>query len=276
MSKKARNRVPDKKRPNGMSNKKAAVHHFWNWKNDGGTRELYLYGTVAEESWFEDELTPEAFRKELEAGSGPVTVWLNSYGGDCVAASQIYTMLVDYPYPVTVKIDGIAASAASVIAMAGSEVLMAPTACMMIHDPMTAAVGNAAEMEKAIGMLTAVKDSIIDAYELKTGLDRKALAKMMSEETWMDCHKAIELGFADGILERESAPVADIAAPVLFSQKAVDAALVNRLAASDYGSGFSGTDSAAQDAHADGIDGAFSPGFIPVKPLYERLERLRQ
>lgn len=273
MSKRAKNRMPDKRRPKGTENNKAVVHHFWNWKDDGTTRELYLYGTIAEESWFEDDLTPEAFRKELEAGSGPVTVWLNSYGGDCVAASQIYTMLVDYPYPVTVKIDGIAASAASVIAMAGSEVLMAPTACMMIHDPMTAAVGNTAEMEKAIGMLTAVKDSIIDAYEIKTGLDRKTLAKMMSEETWMDCHKAMELGFADGILERENTAVLDAVSPVLFSQKAVDAALVNRLVAADDGMCRNHPDHAG---YGNRVDGAYSPGFIPVRPLYERLERLKQ
>ena len=228
---------------------------FWNWGGDSNNRELYLYGTIAEQSWFEDDVTPEIFRKELQAGTGPVTVWINSYGGDTIAASQIYSMLIDYPYPVTVKIDGIAASAASVIAMAGTTVLMAPTACIMIHDPMTAAIGNTAELEKAISMLETVKDSIIDAYEIKTGLDRKTLAKMMSEETWMDCRKAIELGFADGILERESAgtigtvDVLSTVKPVLFSQKAVDAALVNKLAVSD---------------------------GIPVKPLYERLERLRK
>lgn len=223
---------------------------FWNWGGDSNNRELYLYGTIAEESWFEDDVTPGMFRKELLSGAGPVTVRINSYGGDTIAASQIYAMLTDYPYPVTVKIDGIAASAASVIAMAGTTVLMAPTSCLMIHDPMTAAIGNRAEMEKAIGMLETVKDSIIDAYEIRTGLDRKTLARMMSEETWMDCHKAIELGFADGILERKNtSPVIDSATPVLFSQKAVDAALVNKLALTD---------------------------GIPVKPLYDRLEQLKK
>ena len=90
------------------------------------------------------------FHDELFAGSGPVIVWLNSPGGDCIAASQIYTMLMDYQGDVTVKIDGIAASAASVIAMAGTTVLMAPTALMMIHNPMTMAYGNHEDMEKAI------------------------------------------------------------------------------------------------------------------------------
>ena len=104
-----------------MKNKK-----FWNWKNQAdGERILELNGTIAEESWFDDDITPAMFREELFAGSGPITVWINSPGGDCVAASRIYTMLMDYKGDVTVKIDGIAASAASVVAMAGTTVLMA-------------------------------------------------------------------------------------------------------------------------------------------------------
>lgn len=178
------------------------MKRFWNWETKADARELYLYGTIAEESWLEDDVTPEMFRRELMDGTGPVTLYLNSYGGDCVAASQIYTMLMEYPHDVTVKIDGIAASAASVIAMAGTTVLMAPTSCIMIHDPMTIAVGNSGEMQKAIEMLNTVKDSILMAYELKTGLDRETLSKMMTEETWMSAAKAVELGFADGILER--------------------------------------------------------------------------
>ena len=105
------------------------------------------------------------FHDELFAGTGPVTIWLNSPGGDCIAASQIYSMLMDYKDDVTVKIDGIAASAASVIAMAGTKVLMAPTALMMIHNPMTLAYGNHEDMEKAIAMLDEVKESIVNAYE---------------------------------------------------------------------------------------------------------------
>lgn len=237
-----------------------SANHFWNWAGNPDSRELYLYGTIAEQSWFDDDVTPQMFRNELMSGTGPVTVWLNSCGGDCVAASQIYSMLIDYPHDVTVKIDGMAASAASVIAMAGTQVLMAPTASLMIHDPMTAAIGNAADMEKAIHMLESVKDSIIDAYELKTGLDRKTLAKMMTEETWMDCYKAVELGFADGILERESKPIENHAKPVLFSQRAVDMALVNRLASS------AGVPTRVPVS-------AKTP--VPAKPLYDRLNRLK-
>ena len=131
-------------------------------------------------------------------------MWLNSPGGDCVAAAQIYNMLKEYPGNITIKIDGIAASAASLIAMAGNEVLMSPVSMMMIHNPMTAAIGNADEMQKAAAMLDEVKDSIINAYELKTGLSRAKLAHLMDDETWMNAVKAAELGFADGILYRDS------------------------------------------------------------------------
>lgn len=202
--------------------------HFWNWSQDGDENILYLNGTIAEESWFEDDITPALFRAELEKCSAPITVYINSPGGDCVAAAQIYTMLIDYPYDVTVKIDGIAASAASVIAMAGTNVLMSPVSMMMIHNPATVAMGDHTDMEKAIAMLDSVKESIINAYEIKTGISRKELSAMMDSETWMDANKAVELGFADGILERET-QVMNTSAPVLFSQRKADAALANRI-----------------------------------------------
>lgn len=208
-----------------MKNKK-----FWAWKNQADTeseRALELYGTIAEESWFDDDVTPQMFRDELFAGTGPVTVWLNSPGGDCVAASQIYSMLMDYCGDVTVKIDGIAASAASVIAMAGTKVLMAPTALMMIHNPITVAYGNTADMQKAIEMLDEVKESIINAYEIKTNLSRAKLSHLMDSETWMNANKAIELGFADDILE-DTKKGADIPA-YAFSGKAAEVSLMNKL-----------------------------------------------
>jgi len=119
-------------------------------------RILFLNGTIAEESWFDDDVTPQIFKDELNKGNGNITVWINSPGGDCVAAAQIYNMLIDYKGDVTVKIDGIAASAASVIAMAGTKVLMSPVSMLMIHNPMTIAFGNKGEMEKAIDMLDEV------------------------------------------------------------------------------------------------------------------------
>ena len=180
------------------------MRNFWNWvRNEDGTRTLTIDGVIAEESWFDDDVTPKLFREQLNAGNGDIVLYVNSPGGDCVAASQIYTMLIEYKGRVTVKIDGIAASAASVIAMAGTEVLMAPTALLMVHNPLTVAIGDTEEMQKAIVMLDEVKESIITSYELKTGMSRAKLAHLMDAETWMNAQKAIELGFADGILTRE-------------------------------------------------------------------------
>ena len=212
---------------------------FWKWKNQAATetapaeRTLFLNGTIAEESWFDDDVTPQLFKEELMAGSGNITVWINSPGGDCVAAAQIYNMLMDYKGDVTVKIDGIAASAASVIAMAGTKVLISPVGMMMIHNPATIAWGDTAEMQKAIEMLASVKDSIINAYEIKTGLSRAKLSHLMDAETWMDAHKAVELGFADGILGRADLPeaVEPPAVTMLYSKAAVFNSLMDKIAA---------------------------------------------
>lgn len=161
---------------------------------------LRLDGPIAEESWYGDEVTPALFLSELQKHPGDLTVWINSPGGDVFAASQIYTMLMDHKGKVTVKIDGLAASAASVIAMAGGEVLMSPTAMLMVHNPQTIAFGWKDEMEKALGVLDEVKASIINAYELKTGLSRNKISRLMDDETWMNAKKAKELGFCDGFL----------------------------------------------------------------------------
>jgi len=176
--------------------------HFWNFMDgDGdGERVLRIDGPIDEDSFWGDEITPKSFRDELEASNGPLTVWINSPGGNVIAASEIYTMLMDYKGSVNVKIDGIAASAASVIAMAGEHVGMSPTSIMMIHNPMTVATGDAKEMKHAIDVLNEVKESIINAYEIKTGLSRDKIADLMDKETWMNAKKAAELGFADEVM----------------------------------------------------------------------------
>ena len=175
---------------------------FWNFiqNEDTSETELLFNGPISEDTWWGDEVTPALFRDELSKVSGNLTVWLNSPGGDVFAASQIYSMLKNHKGKVTVKIDGIAASAASVVAMAGDETLIAPTALMMIHDPSTCAMGNKADMEKAIILLDEVKESIINAYETKSHLSRNKIAKLMSDETWLNAKKAHEMGFVDGIL----------------------------------------------------------------------------
>ena len=213
---------------------------FWKWLNRETTnketgeaeteRVLILNGEIASESWFGDEVTPAEFKKELQSGNGDIVVWINSPGGDCLAASLIYTMLMEYKGQVTVKIDGLAASAASVIAMAGTKVCMSPTSMMMIHNPMTLAMGNKEEMKKAIEMLDAVKESIINAYELKTGLRRNKISEMMTNETWMDAKKAMELKFCDEMLTRaEQDSIEEHLEPQMFEKKTMEANLRNKL-----------------------------------------------
>ena len=225
---------------------------FWNWvRNQDGSRILTIDGVIAEESWFDDDVTPKLFREQLNAGNGDIVLYVNSPGGDCVAASQIYTMLMEYKGRVTVKIDGIAASAASVIAMAGTEVLMAPTALLMVHNPLTVAIGDTEEMQKAIAMLDEVKESFITSYELKTGMSRAKLAHLMDAETWMNAQKAIELGFADGILTRETGMPDGIAInSYQFSRRAVTNSLLSKIPKTEH-------------KH-------------PSEPLYQRLNLLKK
>jgi ATP-dependent Clp protease protease subunit len=184
---------------------------FWNFARDEttGGRELYIDGDIAEDAWFGDEVTPRSFKAELFAGTGDITVWINSYGGSVFAASQIYTMLMDYQWNVTAKVYGMCASAASVISMAAGKVLMSPTAMMFVHNPMTIAFGNKSDLQKSIAFLDEVKEAILNAYEIKSGLSRAKLSHLLDDETPMNVHKAIALGFADDILvdeKRSAAP----------------------------------------------------------------------
>ena len=205
------------------------MNKFWNWsildESDEikPERVLSLDGVIAEESWFEDDVTPKVFSEELNADSGDVTVRINSPGGDVFAAAQIYNMLREYSQnkgKVTVKIDSLAASAASVIAMAGDEVLMSPVSMLMIHNPSTIAAGERRDMEQAINMLDAVKNSIIEAYRKKTGISEKALSDMMNDETWMNANMAIKKHFADGYIgEKLSTENAVMFARVPFMKK---------------------------------------------------------
>ena len=201
---------------------------FWNWVKNEDARTLFLDGPIAEETWYGDEVTPRLFKSELLSDSDDITIWINSPGGDVFAAAQIYNMLKEYPGKVTVKIDGLAASAASVIAMAGSEVLMSPVGQMMIHNPMTIAFGDTVEMEKAIAMLKEVKEAIINAYELKTGLSRAKISHLMDAESWFNAKKAVELGFVDGILFQgnEQNPNSE---GIIFSQLSITNSLLGKL-----------------------------------------------
>mgnify|MGYP000894760709 CR=1 FL=1 len=173
---------------------------FWNWVNCDEGRTLYFDGYIAQERWIEDDITPKQFKSELVETRDDISIWLNSPGGDVFAAAQIYNMLKEYKGKVTVKIDGLAASAASLVAMAGDKICMSPVAMMMIHNPATLIFGKEADLKCGIEMLNEIKEAIINAYEQKTGIERNKISKMMDAETWFNAKKALELGFADEIM----------------------------------------------------------------------------
>jgi ATP-dependent Clp protease protease subunit len=262
---------------------------FWNWiHDDSGGRVLRLEGPIDNESFWGDEITPAMFREDLEAEEGDVTVWINSPGGNVFAAAEIYTMLKDYAGAVTVRIASLAASAASVIAMAGDKVQMSPTALLMIHDPSTIAMGNAKDMEKAIETLNEVKESIINAYIAKTGLRHNKVAELMESETWMNAKKALDLGFCDEILYEGKTPEPaqepdgdpeepDKDVPVLeaqlYSTRQMGLAILNRLR----------TCAPAAEKPPDtqppaptiGMDGTTEDGAMPYQILMKQLEFLK-
>ena len=204
---------------------------FWNWvRNEGEKRTLLLDGVISDETWWGDEVTPQMFRSELNAADGDITLWINSPGGDCYAAAQIYNMLKEYPGKVAVKIDGIAASAASVVAMAGATVEISPVGMLMIHNPATISIGDTHEMERTITFLSEIKESIINAYELKTGQSRTKISQLMDAETWMNSKKAVELGFADSVLyEHREYSADDTADGLIFSRGAVTNSLLSKI-----------------------------------------------
>lgn len=171
--------------------------------------ELRIQGQIVDDEdawiyeWFnEPHASPNSFRDELANHKGKnLTVWIDSYGGDCFAAAGIYNALKEHKGNVTVKIDGKAMSAATVIAMAGNSVQMSPTAIFMVHNPLTWGVGGYAEdLRKVAGVLDTVKDSIINAYQLKTGRPRNVISDLMDNETYMSAKQALAEGFVDGIL----------------------------------------------------------------------------
>ncbi|MDR0530770.1 MAG: phage major capsid protein [Oscillospiraceae bacterium] len=204
------------------------MNRFWNFVQENNARVLYLQGAIADETWFGDEVTPAAFKSDLASGAGDITVIINSPGGDVFAAAEIYNALKDYPGKVTVKIDGMAASAASIIAMAGDEVLISPVSYMVIHNPSAIAIGDSEEMLKAKATLDEIKEGIINAYELKTGLARDEISRLMDLESCFNAKKAVDLGFADGILYTEHQSQNE-QTPVLFSRATVTNSLLQTI-----------------------------------------------
>jgi ATP-dependent Clp protease protease subunit len=186
---------------------------FWNLTSDPATPEdgvLDIDGEiVAEEGWF----TPKGvcvasdFRAALKQLRN-VTVHINSPGGDVMAGAEIYSALREHSLngegTVTVIVTALAASAASIIAMAGDKILMHPVAYMMIHNPWTIAMGDAKELRKTAKTLDAISEGLIAAYQQRTGKDREDLKKLLDAETWMSAGTCVEEGFADGFYGVES------------------------------------------------------------------------
>lgn len=178
---------------------------FWSFRNEAGskTADLMLYGIISNYSWWGDEVTPKQFSEDLKAlgDIDVLNVYINSEGGDVFAAQAIHSMLHRHKAEVRVYVDGIAASAASVIAMAGDKVLMPRNAMMMIHNPWTWGAGNAAEFRKLADDLDAIRESIVAAYKRKTSMDNDEIIALLDAETWMTAEEAVDKGFADEIEE---------------------------------------------------------------------------
>ena len=209
------------------------MNKFWNFTTGAdGRRTLRIEGYIIDaDPWFlEDEeegnfTVAKEFKKELGQGESDIDLWINSGGGDVFAANEIYNALREYPGKVTVKIDTLAASAASVVAMAGDTIEISRVGLIMIHDPMTLVIGNARELENAATRLVAIKNSLINAYEAKTGLDREVIGEYMSRETVFDANEAVRVGFADRIIGEEVDPAPAVNA-AMFSRKNVYKALM--------------------------------------------------
>jgi ATP-dependent protease ClpP protease subunit len=173
--------------------------------NKANSAEIYIYDDVGPSSWglvgadwIKDELA--AYGKEL-----PVNVYLNSNGGDVFEGIAIYNLLKRHPGEVTVHVDGLAASIASLIAMAGDEIIMNRNTQLMIHKPWAFTAGNADELRKLADLIDKTEnDSLVSVYRDRTGLDQSVLADMLLEETWLSAEEALELGFITKIHENKS------------------------------------------------------------------------
>jgi ATP-dependent Clp protease protease subunit len=180
---------------------------FWqfNITENVSVGELMIYGPIASETWWGDEVTPLQFKAELD-GLGDITelnLYINSDGGDVFAGQAIYSMLKRHKAKVVVHVDGLAASIASIIAMAGDVVHMPCNAMLMIHNPMTYAAGNSAEFRKIADTLDKIAEGSIAVYKEKTGLSENKLIEWMDAETWFSAKDALKYGFADVIDEEK-------------------------------------------------------------------------
>lgn len=203
---------------------------FWDFVpgTAGKPPELILYGTISShQSWWEDRVTPAQFNRELAALGEDVpeiVVRINSPGGDVFAANAIYTRLKDHGAKVTVKVDGWAASAATIIAMAGDTISIPRNGIFMIHDPAMTVwdTFRAEDFEKMAQELKVIKQSIINAYSLKTGRTADEISGFMAEETWWTGDEAVENGFCDELMFEEAQTVIENAGRIIVNSVPID------------------------------------------------------
>ena len=261
----------EQKNPKAPAQSKGSNKRFWNFRdaaNENAAPELILYGDIASETWWGDEITPRQFTEELNAlGNVPeIVVRINSGGGDVFAANAIYTRLKDNPAKITVKIDGWAASAATIVAMAGDVIEIPGNGVFMVHDPSIGLLGyfNETELVKVSEELKVIKQSIVNGYALKTGKAAEEIAAIMAAETWFDGKQAVDAGFCDRLMFEEADTTVENAAKVIVNSVSMNleqfpnmpVSLLNRLAAHTPG-GFSNTKSKTEpkrsDQNMDGI-----------------------
>ncbi len=177
---------------------------FWSFKaKDEKTGELTLYGEISNTTWWGDEITPKQFKEDLDAlgDIDVLNVFINSPGGDVFAAQAIHFMLKRHKAEVNVYVDGLAASGASLVAMAGDTVIMPEGAMMMIHNPWTFAAGDARDFRKLADDLDKVRDSMVVAYESRSALTKEEIIELLDVETWLSAEDCKEYGFCDEIEE---------------------------------------------------------------------------
>lgn len=182
--------------------------NFWKFRNEAEseTAELLLYGEISDVSWWGDEVTPKEFHDDLVSCEGKdLAVHINSPGGDVFAAQAIYTQLKAYTGKVTMHIDGMCASAATIIACAGDTVIMPSNTIYMIHNPKSAMLGyfDAPQLDKISESLGAVKQTIVNVYMARVHgvLSETQIKHKMDSETWMTADEAKSYGFVDEITE---------------------------------------------------------------------------
>ena len=191
------------------------------WNKSAETADIFIYGDITSEKWDETETTAKSFVDDLKSfGGRDVTIHLNSGGGDCFAALAIYNTLKNYSGKVNVSIEGLCASAATIIACGGSKITIAANSLMMIHNPSVGLSGyfDEIDIDKVKNSLSAVKSTLIQTYQTRTGKSESELDKLLSAETWFTAAEAIENGFADEILGEISSQFDD-AKKILFVNK---------------------------------------------------------